>query len=356
MLLPAWTGLLAGVARAAPAGDGAAAARLAETVDTAAVSDEGTDDDAAAAASPADWLVPDPPALAALDEAGGAFDEPSTPSDFAVALGDFFDEEGRLRGGGAVEVGLRALGLTRAVSAARYRRDPLARALARTYLSAATTARDDDVVAAAGLRAALWGGADPLLAGAWREAVDRARAACADLRADPEAWGTCLAEAYGQEAKAIPEPAWNAAGATLSLATRWAFPGGSLAAGGVDALIARASLALPAGSSGQLGLGGGWTERPAPGAADEAALTLAGRLGLSGTRLSAELGWRGSVVDGRWSHALPLTLGGQVRVDDGMWLESSAGLSFSPGDDLVRVISTATLRWGQATEPAFKPE
>ena len=195
------------------AADLSLAAGVLETASPAAGDDDDeNDDDEESAASAADlpaagayggYVLPTPPALTALGNSGESFDEPSTPSDFTVVAGTFFDENGELQAGGAVEVGAKAFGLTRSMTHARYRSSPVLRLLTRTHLSAATSASSyrQDLLMAVGFRSVLLDGADPLLAEDYREATERAVAACESLRAvDLDQWAECLDEAYRVEA------------------------------------------------------------------------------------------------------------------------------------------------------------
>lgn len=302
-------------------------------------------------------VLPEPPALVALTGGGAAFDEPTAPSDIAIAAGDLLDAGGGLRPGGAVELGVRALGLAPRTDPARYRDSALRRAWANTALSFATAAGGaaGDVRGAVGLRSVLWRGHDPWLAPAYRAAAAAAAAACGGaVPADAPDWAAqrqaCLDEAYASAAPSPPP--WNAAGIVASGALTAGFTAGRLSGAGVERADAWLSGAVPAGARGQVGLavGGG----AGPRSPDRLAATALGRLAVQRTRVLLEVSAVRSVAAAgapRWE--LPLRVGGERQVDESVWLAVDFGLRLGPTTDTVTALSQATVRWGQSDAPGF---
>lgn len=331
---------------------------------TGSAATESTDDGATSTSSgPAQsYTIPDPPALTAVGSSGSEFDEPSSPSDFAVAAGNFFNESGELQAGGAVEFGLRALGAARGFTAQQYRDSPFRRTWARTFLSAATAADGTDILGALGARAVLLDGADPLLSAAWFDAAARARAACETLRHSTEddwveKYTTCLDEAWQSEAKSIEKGKWNAFGMVWSAAWISRFADGALSGFASDEVSTWVSVAGPVGDGLQLGGAVGWGQSLADDP-HELSTTLVARGGIKRTRLRAEIGHVLYVPTdgGDLGHSFPVLLGGEFEVEDDVWLSSSFGLSIDPTNDLITMLSAVTFRWGQETEPSFMPE
>lgn len=309
------------------------------------------------------YLFTRPPALSALGNDTTKFDEPGTPMDFAISIGDFFSESGALKAGGAVEVGARGLGLTRRVTAEQYRRSYGLRTLSHSYLSLATSKRevtdaDDDVMVSTGLRVALFHGGDPLMAAAYAEAVDAVEAACsARTAADPSVDPVkCRTDAYPALAQAIPDPRWNAAGVVLSGAFVGAFLGGRYSAFQAEEASVWLTGTVGLDDWGQLGLAAAWTQNLA-GEAHTFSPTLRFRAGLGATRITAEGAWLlGLPTDGGVAHRYRASLGGEFRVQAGSWVNGSFGLEIDPTKDLVTLLGGLSFRWGQADAPTFMPE
>ncbi|MCB9796271.1 MAG: hypothetical protein H6741_26555 [Alphaproteobacteria bacterium] len=315
------------------------------------------------------FLFARPAAMTALGDGSGKFDEPGTPEDFAVAVGDFFTDSGSLAPGGAVEVGARALGLTSRVTAQRYRESWALRTLSHSYLSLATTKRAatvedeaDDVMMAVGLRATLLHGGDALMQDAYAEAVNRTEIECLRLSRAAEASGdaafdpiACRQERYAKYGADIPTPPWNAGGLVLSGAFTAGWIGGKYRGFQGESVSGWLTGVAPLSSWGQAGLGVGWTQSLIE-APPVLAPTARLRAGFDAARISAELGMRLSpgaeALDPRWR----VVLGGEARVQAQSWVHAEFGLELAPEQDLVTLLSGVSFRWGQADKPSFMPE
>lgn len=318
--------------------------------------------DQAEGSSP-NYLFNRPPALSALGDDATKFDEPGTPMDFAVSIGDFFTESGALKAGGAVEVGARGLGLTRRVTADQYRSHYALRTLSHSYLSLASSKRevadaDDDILLSLGLRTALYHGGDPLIDAAYIEAVNAVEAECsAKTAADPQLDPVkCREEAYPKLAVNLPEPRWNAPGVVLSGAFVGAWLGGRYSGFQAESASVWATGTLGIDDWGQIGLATAWTQNLADGP-NTFSPTLRFRGGFDGARITAEGAWLLDLPpSGELANRYRASLGGEFRIQGGSWVHGSFGLEFDPTDDLVTLLGGLSFRWGQASEPSFMPE
>lgn len=328
---------------------------------------QSTDDGPTDLAAGGGFVLPTPPAQVLLDQVGAPFDTPSAPTDFAVSAGEIFGADGSARAGGAVEIGLRVLGLTRRMSAQDYLERPLSRLVSRSYVSVATAAGLDDptdVRMAVGWRSLLVDGADPYLSAAYRRAAAAAAADCEQLRDDSQpGWAkrlaACLEAAYPTRAKALATPAWNAFGLVLSGGSSFAFPGGRTRSGGAEQAGAWLSAAWPLGATAQVGVGSGYTQSLGE-APHEVGLSALLRGGNRRARVSLEPGLvlevpRPTDPDDALGLRVPLHLGGELLVDRNLWLSLGFGVSLDPDAGQVSLLSQGTLRWGQASQPSFGP-
>ncbi|MCB9741588.1 MAG: hypothetical protein H6741_24785 [Alphaproteobacteria bacterium] len=368
--------LLALLGAEAQAGDAdkESGAVLAGAVDTPLAPPEPAIETEATKAKPSDEAPPNflfarPAAMTALGNGSGKFDEPGTPEDFAVAVGDFFTEAGGLAPGGAVEVGARALGLTSRVTAARYRESWGLRTLSHSYLSLATTKRAaeveglaDDVVMGVGFRTTLLHGADALMQDAYAQAVDRTEIECLRLSRAAEASGdasfdpiACRQARYAEYGAQLPTPPWNAGGLVLSGAFTAGWIEGRYRGFQSESVSGWLTGVAPLSGWGQAGLGLGWTQSLTD-APHTLAPTARMRAGFDGARVSVELGNRLSVggesLDPRWR----VVMGGEARVQSQSWVHAEFGLEIAPDQDLVTLLSGVSFRWGQADKPSFMPE
>jgi hypothetical protein len=317
------------------------------------------------------YVLPEPPALVLLDRPGAMFAEPSAPADFAASAGQVFGSDGKLRSGGALELGLRSFGLTRGLSAEDYLDSWGARLLTRSYLSVATAAATDgtgDVLLAVGWRSLLLDGADPYLDRAYVQAARAAVAACEKHRASDapdwaERYGACLDKAYQAEARALSDPAWNAFGLVLSVASTFEFPDSKYVDAGGRDLAGWLSVAGPAGPAVQLGAGVGWTQA-LNGEPSQLGLSTLVRGGLSKARLRGELGLVLEMPTAPTAPGLsptdlavklPVGMGAELLVDDALWLALSFGVVIAPATQELQLLSQGTFRWGQASNPSFMP-
>ncbi|MCB9764270.1 MAG: hypothetical protein H6739_31145 [Alphaproteobacteria bacterium] len=316
---------------------------------------------------PQAFLFARPAAMTALGEGTGKFDEPGTVEDFAFALGDFFTESGTLAAGGAVEVGLRTLGLTRNMDATEYLESWGRRRLSHTYLSLASSRRvvtdaTDDVLMSAGLRTVLIHGGDVLLDQHYRDAVERTNVECFRRSREAEAKGNadfnpvaCRERLYAEYARDIPEPDWNAGGLVLSGAYTGAWIGGRYTGFQSESVSGWLTGVAPLQEWGQVGLSLSWTqsltEEP-----DVAGVTTRFRAALDGARLTTELGYLMGLVDpsaGLLDHRGRVVVGGEFQVQGRSWIHGEVGLEVAPQQDLVTLLSGASFRWGQASEATF---
>jgi hypothetical protein len=307
------------------------------------------------------YTLVDPPAITALDRAGVRFDEPSSPTDFSVTAGNFVAEDGTLKAGGAAELGARALGLLRKVSATDYAKRPGIRTLGHSYLSLATAAEDNgDLRSAVGLRVVLFDGADPLLAPAYKAAADAARKKCEPLREGAAAdaltkYADCIKAAYATEALGLGKSDWNAPGLVLSTAWTSRFPDGELSGFGSEAASAWLSAAGPVGPAVQAGGAVAWSQGLADDAPNELGLAAMTRFGVKRTRFRVESGPIFTVSEpGGWR--LPVLVGSELGFGEEVWVSAQFGLVLNPGEDRVSLVSNAAFKWGQASKPSFKPE
>ena len=306
------------------------------------------------------YVLPEPAALAAIDASATKFDEPSSPTDFALAAGSFFAADGTPKAGGVAEVSARALGLTRKVTASRYADDAALRFLSRAALSAATAQEGKDLRMGLGLRLVFFDGADPLLEPAYKLAAEAARAKCEAIRQEQsdtalDRYAKCIEKAYAAEAVGLGKSRWNAPGLSLSTALSFRSPDGSLRQSGAEAASAWVSYAHPLGEEGQGGVALAYSE--GIGAAPrEVGLTALGRLGLGRARLRAEPGLILTVTDDPPTLRIPLVLGGELGFGEDTWVSTRFGLVVDPDQDALSLLSSATFRWGQGSTPSFKPE
>lgn len=315
------------------------------------------------------YVVPEPPALVALDRPGADFMEPSAPADFAVSADSFFNQQGQLRPGGGIEVGLRVLGLTDRMSAKDYLTRPLARLATRTYLSLATAADPDvtgDVLFAVGARTLLWKGADAYLDAAYIQAAEASIAECEALRgSDAPDWisqyTACVDKAYAERAEALVAPAWNAPGVVLSLANTYLFPQGSYGQGGARDVGGWLSASGPLGRSAQAGASVGWTHSLSS-VPHQLGFSGLVRGGSSRARVAFEPGLvlafdprDAPQADGGPTVSVPLGLGGELLVDRDLWIQLSFGLVLTPETETITMLSQGTFRWGQQSQPSFMP-
>ena len=318
----------------------------------------------AAAAAGGSYVLPEPPALTVLGERGSSFDEPSSPADFSVSAGQLVGANGRLQPGGALELGPRALGLTRPITYGRYQSSAALRALTRSYLSFATASRlqkngKESVLGGIGLRSVLWGGADPLLDTGYLKAATTARETCQAMLSSPDpavvaGYAACVEGAYAQSAANLVAPPWNAPGVVLSTAASFGFGGGRLSRGGAERLSGGLSGAVPLGPAAQGGLSLGWLHsfRAAPDRFDSAAMV---RFGAQRTRVKVEGGAR-VPTDPAAGVIYPVLLGGELQVAEDAWLALDFGLRIHPQRDAVQMLSGLSFQWGQSSKPSFAPE
>ena len=265
-------------------------------------------------------------------------------------------EDGTLEAGGAIEIGVRALGLTRGLTWRQYQDQPVTRALSRTYLSLATanSADGDDILAAAGFRMVLLDGADPLMAEGYGEAADRAAAECETLRTEGELeeYATCIEEAYEVTAEEIVAPPWNAAGLVVAGTFVGNFVDKSYGGYRNERVGGWLTYARPVGESGQMGLSGGWIQHLA-GGAHELPTIWRLRMGLSRARLVLSGGHVLELGAGEVYSAIPVRFGGEIQVSEDTWLQTEFGVVVEPQNDIVTLLSNFTFQWGQESEPSF---
>ncbi len=312
--------------------------------------------------------LPEPPAGVLVGGVQSRFDEPSSPADLAASAGSFLDASGKLRPGGALELGVRAFGLAPRTTAADYRTKAGKRLWANTFLSLATAQDADGTLkAAVGARSTLWQESDPYLEAAWAQAVRAAaEAECAEkaerkLREDPDPTAlfdklACVRRAYEANAKQIPDVKWNQSGTVLSVGAALGFPGGRLSAGRGEDVAAWLSQSFRTGEDLQLGVSGGWSQALAD-HPHVASTTFLVRGALARTRLRSELGVELVVPHGRddrgpWPR-FPILLGGEYRLEQGAWLSMDFGMRLDPGADEVSLLSQGTFRWGTMKAPSF---
>lgn len=307
------------------------------------------------------YVLPEPPALAAIDRTATRFDEPSSPTDFAVAAASFFAADGSPKAGGVAEISGRAMGLTRNVTAQRYAESAPMRFLGRAALSAATAQDEGDIRAALGLRMVFFDGADPLLEAAYAAAAKAALARCEALRAAQTAdaldkYATCVEKAYAISAADLGKSRWNAPGLSLSAAYALRFPDGELSTGGREAASTWVSFAGPLGEDGQGGVAIAWSQGLAEETPNEVGLTVLGRMGIQRARIRAEPGIIVALAEDGPALRVPVVFGGELGLGEDTWIHTRFGLVIDPDADEVSLLSSATFRWGQASEPSFKAE
>lgn len=318
---------------------------------------------AAAAESEPRPTLPEPTAGVLVGAVVSRFDEPSGPADLAASLGSFVDASGRLQAGGAVEVGVRAFGLTPNLTPDQYRQKYLKRVLANTFVSMAT-AEDPDtgtLKAAVGARMTLFQDADPYLDEYYQALARQVAESNCDRFAKGDssvealqAQDACDRAIYDLGAERLERVRWNQTGTVLSIGSSIAFPDGRLSGAGGEDLAAWLSQSFRVREHAQLGLSGGWTHA----LSDDGHVLSGGGLvrgAVGRTRLRGEFGVDATLPHGRdgWQVLVPVLVGAEYQIEKGAWLAVDFGMRFDPGADEVSLLSQGTFRWGTARKPRF---
>lgn len=319
-----------------------------------------------------EYLFSQPAAMSALDSTSSKLTEPGSLQDVGVAATSFFTPDGRPAPGGAMEVGFRALGFTRGITAPEYQASWARRTFSHTYLSLATTASptvaevDPDVLMAVGLRTVLYHSADTLMQPEYQAAMNRVWDRCREEEEAavaaggapwmPDALLACWDRTYDEEQAAIPEPPWNASGLVLSGAYVGNWPTGRYSGYRSEAVAGWLSGSIKVGERAQIGLAGSWTHS-LDGDPHEASPSARVRVGFDQVRVAVEGGYVLS-VDPETSdlgHSGNVCLSTDVRMQPTTWLNARFGLSIDPTADLVTLLSGVGFQWGKADKPSFMP-
>jgi hypothetical protein len=169
-------------------------------------------------------------------------------------------------------------------------------------------------------------------------------------------YATCVEKAYAISAADLGKSRWNAPGLSLSAAYALRFPDGELSTGGREAASTWLSFAGPLGEDGQGGVAIAWSQGLNEEIPNEVGLTVLGRMGVQRARIRAEPGLIVSLADGGPTLRVPVVFGGELGVGEDTWIHTRFGLVIDPDADEVSLLSSATFRWGQASEPSFKAE